>query len=170
MEPAGWFPKFRLHSHEYNTDALHQYLPRLGSREIHVLSGRLHLAARRHDELRPVSIHRGEEILRGGTREMNTTEKSHRLRLLRKAFLLGAFLLLSLLVSPKVSSQNPGGEQPIITAARTREEQVVQQFSEMRYEEDVLQQKMKNNGGVEYKRETVFDSIFRTRLEDGHLR
>jgi hypothetical protein len=101
---------------------------------------------------------------------MNTTEKSHRLRLTRKAFLLGAFLLLSLLVSPKVSSQNPGGEQPIIAAAQTREEQFVQQFSEMRYEEDVLQQKLKNNGGVEYKRETVFDSIFRTHLEDGHLR
>lgn len=101
---------------------------------------------------------------------MATREKSRGLRLAQKALLLGALLLLSLVISPKVSSQNPGGQDQLVVQAQVRVEQFVQQFSDMRYEEDVLQQKLKNNGGVEYKRETVFDSLLRTRFEDGHLR
>jgi hypothetical protein len=101
---------------------------------------------------------------------MSTREKSRRLRLPEKALLLGALLLLSLVISPKVNSQNPGGQEQVIALTQARVEQFAQQFSEMRYEEDVLQQKLKNNGGVEYKRETVFDSLLRTRFEEGHLR
>jgi hypothetical protein len=101
---------------------------------------------------------------------MRSTGKAGRLRLRQKALLLGAFLLMSLAISPNVKSQNPGGEQPLIAATQARVEQFVQEYSEMRYEENVVQQKLKNSGGVEYKRETVFDSIFRARFEDGQLR
>ena len=101
---------------------------------------------------------------------MSMRDKSNRLRLVEKALLLGAILLLSLVILPKVNSQNPGGQEPLIALAQAHVEQFVKQFSDMRYEEDVLQQKLKNNGGVEYKRETVFDSLLRTHFEDGHLR
>lgn len=101
---------------------------------------------------------------------MNTKEKSQGLRLGEKALLLGALLLLSLVLSPKVNSQNTGGQEPLVALAQSHVEQFVKEFSEMRYEEDLLQQKLKNNGGVEYKRETVYDSLLRTRFEDGHLR
>lgn len=94
----------------------------------------------------------------------------HQMRLLEKALLLGMLFLLALLASPTVSSQSADGLQQLLALTQARVERFVEQFSDMRYEEDVLQEKLKNNDRVEYKRETVYDSLLRTRFEEGQLR
>lgn len=101
---------------------------------------------------------------------MSTKDKLNPLRILEKALLLGTLLLASLLISPSVKSQNPDGLQQLLALTQSRIEHFVAEFSEMRYEENVLQQKLKGNDRVEYKRETVFDSLLRTRFEGGQLR
>ncbi|MGH9712841.1 MAG: hypothetical protein ACRD5M_06030 [Candidatus Acidiferrales bacterium] len=100
---------------------------------------------------------------------MRANNNLNRLRIPEKALLLGTLLILSLMISPSVKSQNSDGLQQLLTLTQTRVEHFVEQYSEMRYEEDILQQKLKGDERVEYKRETVFDSLLRTRFEGGHL-
>jgi len=77
-----------------------------------------------------------------------------------------------LLLPSGARAGDPEQVQQLLTKTHTLVEQFVDQFSVLRYEEDVAQQKLKSKESdkVAYKQETVFDSIVRMRFEEGKLR
>lgn len=85
---------------------------------------------------------------------------------------LGVFVLLSFVLCPRASAGDGEPVQPLVAKAHAAMEQFVDQFSVLRYEEDIAQQKLKSKTSdkVAYQQETVFDSIVRMRFEEGKLR
>jgi hypothetical protein len=68
-----------------------------------------------------------------------------------------------------LQAQITQGVEPLLSRTRALVEQFVTRFGLLRYEEDVVQQKIKVNDKVDYSRETVFDSIVRMNFDDGRL-
>lgn len=68
-----------------------------------------------------------------------------------------------------LQAQITQGVEPLLSRTQALVEQFVTRFGLLRYEEDVVQQKLKDNDKVEYSRETVFDSIVRMNFDDGTL-
>jgi len=77
--------------------------------------------------------------------------------------------VLSLLSLP-VSAQQADALSQLLDKTEAGVEQFVQEFAYLRYQEDILQEKLKSNDRVDYKQETVFDALLMTRFEDGRLR
>ncbi len=57
----------------------------------------------------------------------------------------------------------------LLKKTRATVEKFVDDFSYIRYEEDIVQEKLNEHEKVAYKQETVFDSITRVHCEDGQL-
>jgi hypothetical protein len=89
-----------------------------------------------------------------------------------RAVALGAFILSSLMLASRANAGDPEPVQQLLMKTHGVVEQFVDQFSVLRYEEDVAQQKLKGKESdkVAYQQETVFDSIVHMRFEDGKLR
>jgi hypothetical protein len=86
-------------------------------------------------------------------------------------------LILAALVLPTAVAQTPltpvsDGSDPILPKTRAFVQQFAEEFSYLRYDEDVVEAKLKNNGSekVAYQQEMIFDSMLRMRFEDGKLR
>ena len=68
-------------------------------------------------------------------------------------------------------AQSAASVPDVLPKARSFVAQFVEEFATIRYEEDLSQQKLKDNGKIAYKQEMVFDSIIRMRFDDeGKLR
>lgn len=83
---------------------------------------------------------------------------------------IGLLLLLSAFAPLRARAQNTEPPDPLIAKARSNVEQFFQQFAYLRYQEDISQQKLNDSEKVQYKRDTIYDSIFRMHYEDGKLR
>jgi hypothetical protein len=83
-----------------------------------------------------------------------------------------AILAVLCLLIPSASQAQGGGAIPeVVPKTRAVVAQFVEEFAQIRYEEDLSQQKLKDDGKVAYKQEMVFDSIIRMRYDDeGKLR
>ena len=103
---------------------------------------------------------------------MTAGSRSNRLLSGARAVSLGALVLSSLLFSSGANAGDPEQVQQLLSKTHSLVEQFVDQFSILRYEEDVAQQKLKSKESdkVAYKQETVFDSIVQMRFDDGKLR
>lgn len=81
-----------------------------------------------------------------------------------------AVLVASAVAAPRPAcAQISQGVEPLLSKTQALVEQFVTRFALLRYEEDIVQQKLKDDEKVEYSRETVFDSIMRTNFDDGYL-
>lgn len=90
--------------------------------------------------------------------------------LIAASLFVAASLLASLISAPIASAQAAGGLQALLAKARSRVDQFSRQFSYLRYDDDVVEAKLKKNDKVAYKQEIVFDSLLRTRFDEGKLR
>jgi hypothetical protein len=88
----------------------------------------------------------------------------------RAAFLFALALLPAAAQIP--ARQGTNGLDGILPKTHAFVQQFAEDFSYLRYEEDVVQAKLKNNNNekVAYQQERVFDSIVRMRFEEGKLR
>jgi hypothetical protein len=90
------------------------------------------------------------------------------LRVLAACFGVVAFFAA---VAPiRVLAQNPDPQDPLLARTRASIEQFFEEFGYLRYQEDISQQKLKDDSKVQYKRDTIYDSILRMHYEDGKLR
>ena len=91
---------------------------------------------------------------------------------LRRAGLLsiaGMLLLMPLLLAQVAYAQNTDDLEQILQKTQSRMETFANDFSLIRYDEDVVQQKLRNDQKVLYKQETLFDSMTRIKFEEGKL-
>jgi hypothetical protein len=86
------------------------------------------------------------------------------------ASLLGAFVLLCLFTVGGARGQSADALQQTLSKTRDLVAHFAEDYSYLRYQEDVVQQKLKNNDKVDYKQEMAYDSMIRMRFEDGRLR
>jgi len=68
------------------------------------------------------------------------------------------------------SAGTADGLQQLLAATQENVEMFVTEYSTLRYEEDLTQEKLKQNEKVAYKQVTIYDSITRMRFEESHLR
>lgn len=101
--------------------------------------------------------------------------------MMRKAYIFRRVLWTSLRITglalffgpaffPTVDAQAADGSAELLAKTQSLIEQFVEKFAYLRYEEDLVQQKLKGNQKVDYSQETVFDSITRMNFEEGKLR
>lgn len=90
-------------------------------------------------------------------------------RLVPLPLLAATVLLASIFVPPNASAQAASGIQDLLTKTRSRVNQFSQQFSYLRYDDDVVEAKLKHNDKIAYKREIVFDSLLRISFDEGKL-
>jgi hypothetical protein len=76
---------------------------------------------------------------------------------------------LSFLVLPNARAQNADGLQQVLPKTQASVEKFVEDFAYLRYEEDIVQEKV-NKDKVQYKQETLYDSLMMVRFEDGQIR
>ena len=79
-------------------------------------------------------------------------------------------MLLCLFTAGGARAQGADALQQTLAKARDRVQHFTEDFSYLRYEEVVVQQKLKNNDKVAYKQEMSYDSMIRMRFDDGRLR
>lgn len=98
--------------------------------------------------------------------------RSHRkvLHSASAASLLGAVALLCLFSAGGARAQSADGLQQTLSKTRDLVGHFAEDYSYLRYEEDVVQQKLKNNDKVAYKQEMIYDSMIRMRFDEGKLR
>jgi hypothetical protein len=58
----------------------------------------------------------------------------------------------------------------LLAKTRSQVEQFLQRFSYLRYDDDVVEAKLKNNDKVAYRQEIVYDSLLRLSFDEGKLR
>ncbi len=92
-----------------------------------------------------------------------------RVRSAAKAAALGTLVLVSFLVPPNARAQNADGLQQVLPKTQAFVEKFVADFAYLRYEEDIVQEKL-NKDKVQYKQETVYDSLMMVRFDDGQIR
>lgn len=80
-----------------------------------------------------------------------------------------AALVCTPLVSP-VHAQDSGQLQPLLAKTRSQVNEFAQQFSYLRYEDDVIRAKLKNKDKVAYEQQIAYDSLLRMNFDDGQLR
>lgn len=86
------------------------------------------------------------------------------------AGILGSLALVCLLSPGPAAAQKPDPQWDLLSKTQARVEQFVEQFAYLRYQEDILQEKLRTSDRAEYKQETVYDALLMTRFEDGRLR
>ena len=82
---------------------------------------------------------------------------------------LGILALLTLLVVPSARAQNADRLQQVLPKTQDFVEKFVKDFAYLRYEEDIVQEKL-NKEKVQYKQETVYDSLMMVRFDGGQIR
>lgn len=75
--------------------------------------------------------------------------------------------LLAITVSFAFRTQSQEGD--LISRTQAAAQKFFDEFALMRYDEYMTQEKLRENGKVDYQRQTAFDSIIRMRLEEGSL-
>ena len=85
------------------------------------------------------------------------------------AAFLGTFALLSILMLPSARAQNADALQQVLPKAQANVEKFVEDLAYLRYEEDIVQEKL-NKDKVQYRQETVYDSLMMVRFEEGQIR
>jgi len=89
---------------------------------------------------------------------------------LRTCVRMACLLLLSCAAFPENAHAGGGPESDgLVPKVQSLVERFVNQFAYLRYEEDLVQEKLKSNQRVDYSRKTVFDSIVRMNFDDGAL-
>jgi hypothetical protein len=103
---------------------------------------------------------------------MSVGSRSKRLLPGARAVMLGALVVFSLAPCAGANAGDPEPVQQLLMKTHSVVEQFVSQFSVLRYEENVAQQKLKSKKSdkVAYQQKTMFDSIVHMRFEDGKLR
>ena len=71
--------------------------------------------------------------------------------------------------APIIGAGDPQPLSALLPRARANVEKFVNDFSYIRYQENVVQEKLNQHQKVAYKRETVFDSITRIHCDEGQL-
>lgn len=90
---------------------------------------------------------------------------------IRPLLALVAFLALAAVVAPfRARAGAPDATDPLLAKTRAVVEQFAQQFTYLRYDEDIEQEKLKSNDKVDYQRKTLFDSIMIIKYEEGEVR
>jgi hypothetical protein len=89
----------------------------------------------------------------------------------RVAFLAALALFSAAAQTPLTPVVTDGGD-PILPKTRAFVQQFAEEFSYLRYEEDVVSAKLKNRDSEKtaYHQEMIFDSMLRMRFEEGRLR
>jgi len=82
---------------------------------------------------------------------------------------LAIFALPALFACFAAKAQSASSLGDVLSKTHSAVERFAEQFSLIRYEEDFVQQKLKNNDRVAYKQETFFDSIIRLHFDDGKI-
>jgi hypothetical protein len=85
-------------------------------------------------------------------------------------FIMSAIAVACFAPLPVKAAQNSDELAALLSKTRSQVEQFAQQFSYLRYDDDVVKAKLKNNGKVAYKQEIVYDTLLRMRFDDGKLR
>lgn len=101
---------------------------------------------------------------------MNTPFHKTALPPTSRAIFLGILMLFLLLTPAQVDAQGSDELKQLMPKTQGFVEEFAQQLSYLRYEEDIVQQKLKGNDRIEYKQDTLYDSLIRMRIEDGQLR
>lgn len=104
-----------------------------------------------------------------------TAERNYRrISRLRKSASTGAAALLALgallTACPPARPQAGGESSVVLEKAGSFAQQFVQNFASLRYEEDIVEEKLKKNGKIAYQRQETFDSIVRLHFEDSGLK
>jgi hypothetical protein len=86
------------------------------------------------------------------------------------ALLSGALAIFCLDLAPVASAQTSGALSGLLTKTRAQVEHFTDQFSYLRYDDDVVEAKLKNNDKVAYRQEIVYDSLLRMSFDEGKLR
>lgn len=79
-----------------------------------------------------------------------------------------AFLLLSFASSGRAAGDLPD-VQPVLTKARALVQDFAERLNSIRYEEEIVQEKLKNDGKVQYQQQTLFDSLVLLRFNNGEI-
>ena len=93
----------------------------------------------------------------------------HRLRLTLSRATVAAALLCSI-PAPARAAQNSDDLAALLSKTRAQVEQFAERFSYLRYDDDVVEAKLKRNDKAAYKQEIVYDSLLRMDFNDGQLR
>lgn len=80
-------------------------------------------------------------------------------------------IVTAVLMACRTARAQVGGETSVaVTKAGAFAQQFVRNFASLRYEEDIVEQKLKKNGKVAYQRRETFDSIVRLHFDDSGLK
>jgi len=90
-------------------------------------------------------------------------------RVFAATWIAGAVLILTL-GTRATNDPDPKAVDPVVAKAQDRMERFVEEFGTMRCDESIRQEKLKNNGNVEYHQETVYDSFVLIHFEEGKIR
>lgn len=80
-----------------------------------------------------------------------------------------AALIVLLAIPSSLCAGGPEDLQTLLQKTRAQAEQFAENLSSIRYEESVVQEKLKQNGKIAYKQETAFDSLILIRFNHGEL-
>jgi hypothetical protein len=78
--------------------------------------------------------------------------------------------LLCLGGASTATAQGDGGLAQLLAKTRAQVERFSERFSYLRYDDDVVEAKLKSNDKVAYQEEIVYDSLLRMSFDDGKLR
>ena len=83
---------------------------------------------------------------------------------------LAAVAVLYFGSAPVTAAQTSDALAAILTKTRVQVQGFAEQFSYLRYDDDVVEAKLKNNDKVAYQQEVVYDSLLRMSFDEGQLR
>jgi len=91
-------------------------------------------------------------------------------RIAASAVVLAAIAFFAVVTARLAGAAPADALSDLLPRTQSNVEKFVEDFSYLRYEEDLVQQKLTQHEKVAYKQETVFDSIVRMRYDEGKLR
>lgn len=91
-------------------------------------------------------------------------------RTLAKVLFPGALAILCLSLAPVALAQASSSLSALLKKTRAQVERFAEQFSYLRYDDDVVEAKLKKNDKVAYRQEIVYDSLLRMSFDEGRLR
>lgn len=86
-----------------------------------------------------------------------------------RAASLGALALLLFFVLPNAWAQNADALQQVLPKTQAFVEKFIADYAYLRYEEDIVQEKL-NKEKIQYRQETVYDSLMMVRFDGGQIR
>src|SRR5579871_2378516 len=132
--------EFQFHTYQHHKFSFHQFVSRLVARFAGVLRSWLHLAAWRNHELRSARIHGRQKVRRLAAMKQRTG--------------IIASLCVALLASTAPSlcarAGNADESSTLLQRVQSNVEKFVDDFGLMRYQENVEQQKLRDNEKVAY--------------------